>query len=363
MTATILFPIIAGLVSSIAVSVLLVVTARFHGKLSYDTLEGVQKVHVKPTPRVGGIALFIGYFVASGFLQGETRILFVLIGVAGLPAFIFGIIEDLTKKVGVKQRLVATLASGILFSILTGYTIGYVDVIGIDMLLSWSILSFAFTAFAIGGIANAINLIDGFHGLASGTIILVLISFALVAARVDDTVIVSFSLVMAAVMAGFFVVNFPFGKIFLGDAGAYFSGYVVATLAVMLPMRNPEVSPWISILILAYPLTETIVSIVRRLRKKGAHPAEPDGEHLHHVVFRSWSKKVAIVLNLPNAQNAVTSVFMWLLPAMTLIMVTFCSLQLGGAVVYLVFSVLLYLISYHALGRFTSHHSENGREL
>ncbi len=344
-----IFSVVYGFVVALLVSVALVTTKHLHGGLTLDTDEGVQKFHSAPTPRIGGVSLVIGFFAAWVVMDGEARYLFGLIGLAGLPALFFGLMEDITKKVGVKARLAATIASGMIFALLTGYTITSIDVWGIDYALAVPLVSFAFTAFAIGGAANAINLIDGFHGLASGTLLIILLAFALVGWRVEDTVLVSLALVMAAIVGGFFVVNFPFGKLFLGDAGAYFAGYFVAVLAVMLPARNPEVSPWISLLILSYPVTETVVSIVRRLMDEGAHPGEPDSAHLHHVVHRNWAHKVAHYFESPTSQNALTSLFMWILPLVTLASVAYCGLQSGSALAYLTICVVFYLASYRGI--------------
>jgi UDP-N-acetylmuramyl pentapeptide phosphotransferase/UDP-N-acetylglucosamine-1-phosphate transferase len=236
-----------------------------------------------------------------------------------------------------------------IFALLTGYTITSVDLWGMDYLLAVPVISLAFTAFAVGGVANAINLIDGFHGLASGTLVIILLAFALVGWRVEDGTFVVLALTMAAVVFGFFLVNFPLGKLFLGDAGAYFTGYFVAIMAVMLPARNPEISPWVSLLILGYPVTETIVSIVRRAVSHDAHPGEPDSAHLHHIVYRSWAKSVANIMQTPALQNSITSVFMWVLPLITLITVKYCGFQASSALLYLSIVVVFYLITYRAI--------------
>lgn len=341
---------IIGFTVTFCISLLLVFTKHLHGKLTLDVSTGVQKFHDAPTPRVGGVALVIGYFAIWFALPPETHNIWGLVGIAGAPAFVFGLAEDITKQVSVRRRLLATIAAGLLFSTLTGYTITKVDVVGLDALLTFSAASIMFTALAIGGVANAINLIDGFHGLASGTLILILCAFALVGWRVGDEMIVTISLGMAGILAGFFVVNFPFGKLFLGDAGAYFSGYMVAVLAVMLPARNPEVSPWVSLLILGYPITETMVSIVRRLFGAGQHPGQPDCAHLHHIIHRSVAYVVAERLHRPVTQNALTSVFTWIFPIITLITVSYCDLGAVNAMAFLSIIVIAYLGFYRGVG-------------
>lgn len=340
---------VVGFLAALTISVILVCTKHLHGKLTLDTDEGIQKFHKAPTPRVGGLSLALGYFAVWFFLEGEARNIFGLIGLAGIPAMAFGLAEDLSKLVGVRARLLATIASGMGFIVLTGYTVDHVDVYGIDAVLTMPLFAFAFTAFAIGGVANSINIIDGFHGLASGTLIILLLAFALVGWRVGDTVFMQLALLMVAIMAGFFVVNFPFGKLFLGDGGAYFAGYLVSVLAVMLPARNPEVSPWVSLLILGYPVTETIVSMVRRLRNVDAHPGEPDSAHLHHIVHRNLARRASRFVKLPAFENPITSLIMWGLPLVTLLSVWVSGMYSVSALWFVVLIVLLYVAVYCAI--------------
>lgn len=156
-------------------------------------------------------------------------------------------------------------------------------------------------------------------------------------------------LLMAAIVAGFFVVNFPFGKLFLGDAGAYFAGYLVATLAVMLPARNPEVSPWVSLLILGYPVTETVVSMVLRLRDKGVHPSEPDAAHLHHIVHRNWAHRVAEFVKAPVLGNAMSSLIMWALLVVALCSVWIYGLNSLNSMWFIALIVVFYLVTYRGI--------------
>src|SRR5574343_1109737 len=100
-------------IASFVVTVLLVLTQRWHGRFSMDRVQGVQKQHKNPTPRIGGVAIVLGVLAAWLVARPERRQILGPLLVAGLPAFAFGLAEDLTKKVGVKARLLATMASGV----------------------------------------------------------------------------------------------------------------------------------------------------------------------------------------------------------------------------------------------------------
>lgn len=304
----------AGAIVSLLNAVLLVATQSRHGRFSLDVTHGVQKFHATPTPRIGGIAIVAGLVAALLALRQD---LLLTILVASAPAFLVGLAEDLTKRVSVSARLAATLVSSLIASLLTGVTLTRVDVIGLDLLLAYYPISILFTAFAVSGVANAYNIIDGFNGLAGGVVLITLGALAAVAAQVGDTELVGVCLVLMGVSVGFLALNFPFGKIFLGDGGAYLLGFMVAWVAVLLPMRNPAVSGWASLLACGYPILETLFSIRRKSKRQGSHPGQPDRVHLHMLLYRRVSRRLYPHCTLP-LQNALTSPFAWafaLLPA------------------------------------------------
>ena len=274
----------AGLVAFL-VAVLLTITKHLHGHLTMDGLAGVQKMHRAPTPRVGGIALFSGVF--AGWLLGATEpsALLGVILVAGLPAFVFGLAEDITKRVSVSARLAATMASGLIGCALTGVALTGVDVPFLDLLMGNIVVGVAVTVFAVAGIANAVNIIDGFNGLASGFVALALAGITALALLVGDIALGVASLTISAAIAGFWLMNWPFGKIFLGDGGSYFAGFALAWVSVLLVERNANVTAFAALLICIHPVTEVLFSIFRR-RMSRSSPGAPDARHLHTLIMR-----------------------------------------------------------------------------
>lgn len=350
---------VTGLLCSFLASILIVVTKRWHGAFSMDGTNGVQKFHTLPTPRIGGIALLVGAVATwwalpvHTLLGQETRHLLGLILLGALPAFGAGLLEDVTKKVSVKARLLATAFSGLLFALLSGYWINGVNLPGVDFLLALAPIGILFTAFAVSGIANSVNIIDGFNGLASGVVVLMLLTLATIAFRVDDFVVLNLALGGVAVVLGFMLLNFPKGFIFLGDAGAYCLGYFVAVLAVALAMRNVgAVCPWAMLLVCGYPFIETLFSVYRRLgRKRRRNPGTPDASHLHSLVYRRVvSRKL-----MPNApawqRNAITSPFMWAYSAVPMLGAIFWPESLGMVAAWLVLSFFVYQRAYRRMVR------------
>jgi UDP-N-acetylmuramyl pentapeptide phosphotransferase/UDP-N-acetylglucosamine-1-phosphate transferase len=339
-------PFLTALFASFLLAVVIVLTQRIHGYLSFDCHPGVQKLHKAPTPRIGGLAL-LGGSLAGGFcLPPTTQGLWWLILLSAAPAFVFGLLEDVTKKVGVKTRLLATICAGLIFCVLTGYQITRVDILVLDWALAFWLPSILFTAFAIGGIVNAINIIDGVNGLASGTSIISLSGFAVVGWQMGDLQIAAICLVGGGALAGFFLLNFPMGKIFLGDAGAYATGFLLAAVAVALPARNPEVSPLIGLLALSYPVTETMVSIHRRTVREGTHPLQPDRLHLHSLIYRNRSLRLARRLGAPHLRNAIAGLMVMALPLMSAVLVVACAQTTPGVLVSIGLVVVVYLVIY-----------------
>lgn len=279
-----------GFASSFALCVLLVLTKRWHGALTMDFTDGVQKFHTAPTPRIGGVPIVLGLIVAWGKAPYDIQQMLTPILFAGMPAFLFGVAEDITKRVGVMHRLLATMASGLLAWWLTGYSLSRVDIWGVDWLLQFTLVSALFTAFAVGGVANSINIIDGFNGLASTASTLAFVGYAMIAWQVGDQNLASVALVCAACVWGFFWVNWPLGKIFLGDGGSYFIGFALAWVAVMLIERNPSVSAFAALLVCVHPVTEVLFSIFRRQIKK-LHPGQPDRLHFHSLVKQRYVRR------------------------------------------------------------------------
>ena len=345
-----------ALIASFITCLFLVLTKKWHGGLSMDSGSGVQKVHTTPTPRIGGIGIAIGVFAgfaasSHGIAAAEKRAILSAILLAGIPAFIFGLLEDLTKKVSVKVRLLATMASGVLGWGITGTSLTHIDIPGFDYFLSFTVISVIFTAIAVGGVANSINIIDGLNGLTAGTALIILAAFGIIARQVGDIPLAFTCLIIAGAVGGFFLVNWPKGKIFLGDGGAYFLGFTLAWIAVLLPERNSGVSPWTSLLICSYPIIEVAFSILRRMLREGYSPTEPDFAHLHSLANKRWAKKIFSNLS-KSVQNGLTSPFLWIYAAIPCILSVFTYHSKILTSASFILSIFCYLMLYSKLAFF-----------
>lgn len=274
--------------SSFVATLLIIRFKHLHQNYSSDwDLSGPQKFHTKIVPRIGGISIALGLFAAilMRLKSNPNPSTEIILLICAIPTFAIGLTEDLTKIISVRLRLFFTAISAGLVIHLLQVQIIRLDLPIIDLLFSIPFFGIVLSIFAITGLANAYNIIDGFNGLASMVAIITLLAIAYVSYVVADPLLIYLSLIMAGAILGFFIWNYPQGLIFLGDGGAYLIGFWIAVLSVMLTYRHQEVSPWFALLINGYPIVETLFTIYRRKIHQGKNPGQPDGMHIHTLIY------------------------------------------------------------------------------
>jgi UDP-N-acetylmuramyl pentapeptide phosphotransferase/UDP-N-acetylglucosamine-1-phosphate transferase len=316
--------LLAAFAVSLGLTLFVVVAARRHQFFNDSDLSGPQKFHARPVPRVGGVGIVAGVLASVLLVCWRDRAV-GLLGLAllacGLPAFLSGLSEDITKRVSPRRRLFFTAVSAALAVVAVDAVITRTAIPGLDWIVSFTIGAALVTVFVVVGVANSLNIIDGFNGLASMCGVLILICLAYVGFQVGDPLVALLALAGIGAMLGFFIWNFPAGLIFLGDGGAYFLGFYVAELAILLLHRNPLVSPMFPLLLCIYPVFETLFSMYRRKFLRDMSPGLPDGIHLHSLVYRRlmrWAigSKSAKAL---TRRNSMTSPYLWMLCMMAVV--------------------------------------------
>jgi UDP-N-acetylmuramyl pentapeptide phosphotransferase/UDP-N-acetylglucosamine-1-phosphate transferase len=304
---------------SLVMTVLVVRSAKTFGVLSHDSdLTGPQKFHARPVPRIGGLGIVAGTAAGALVLAWQDLKLgqagLVLIG-CGLPCFIAGLTEDFTKRVSPRRRLFFTAVSAALAVWGLESVIDHTSIPGLDWVVSFPLAAALVTIFVVAGVANSLNIIDGFNGLASMCGMLILVALAYVGFQVGDMLTAWLALAGIGALLGFFIWNYPAGLVFLGDGGAYFLGFYVAELAILQLHRNPQVSPMFPLLACIYPVFETVFSIYRRRVLRDQSPGVPDGIHLHSLIYRRvvrWAAGNREAKALTR-RNSMTSPYLWLL--------------------------------------------------
>jgi UDP-N-acetylmuramyl pentapeptide phosphotransferase/UDP-N-acetylglucosamine-1-phosphate transferase len=352
--------LIVAFAVSLVTTLIAVRLTRSHAHVTHDhDLTGPQKFHVRPVSRIGGLGIvagmLAGVFVIWRF-DGPSGIAGFVLLACGLPALIAGLTEDLTKDVSPRRRLLASAMSAMLAVWLLDAVIVRTAIPGLDWVVSFPIGAALLSVFVVVGVANSVNIIDGFNGLASMCCVLILICLAYVGFQVDDMLVVRLALAGVGALLGFFLWNYPAGLIFLGDGGAYFLGFYIAEVAILLLHRNPTVSPMFPLLLCIYPVFETVFSIYRRRFLRAMPPSMPDGIHLHSLIYRRvmrWAVGNRSAKAMTR-RNSMTSPYLWLLCMFAAIpAVLFWNNTAVLAVLILIFGVT-YVALYWRIVRFKS---------
>jgi len=266
-----------------------------------------QAMHRRPTPRIGGVGIIVSFVavVCANAVYFGNDIVAAL--VSGLVVFLVGLREDIYRDVSPKARLLAAFLSAVLALHLSDSMITHLDLPSDVALVAVPALWIVVTLVWSAGLCHALNLIDGLNGLASGYVIIASLTLSVVAAKAGQNDIALLCMILVGALGGFIVFNWPFGRIFLGDGGAYDLGHILAWLGIVLVSRDVNVSPLSLLLILFWPVTDTLFTISRRLIYKRAVD-QPDRFHFHHIVVRVVSSvaKGRLSRTIINSLAAVT---------------------------------------------------------
>ena len=267
---------------AIGLFIIWVYQAFFNGEDRH--LAAPQASHQSPTPRFGGSAVLLAIFIT--ILISGGRIDFELL-ICTVPVFVFGLMEDFGRSTAPRIRLAVAAMATLLGIFVFGIWIDRVDIPGIDLAFKWAPLGILFTVFAVTGLVHAINLIDGVNGLASGKVILSSGALALIAAKFNEPLIAHLATLVMFATIGLFILNFPLGRIFMGDAGAYSLGFILAWMIIFLMHRQPEISAWAMLAVIFWPVMDTVFAIGRR-RLSNGRADKPDRLHFHQLIMRFW---------------------------------------------------------------------------
>ncbi|WP_152452762.1 glycosyltransferase [Roseivivax sp. THAF197b] len=251
-----------------------------------EHLSAVQSAHKKITPRVGGLAIFFGLCVMLVFLPWKEARIYGGFFLAASVLFMAGILEDLGFGVSPTNRLVAAVISSLLVVGIFGTWLTRVDIPGLESFVQYWFVGVPITILLTAGIANGFNLIDGVNGLSSVVAIVSSLALSFIAYLSGDIFLAQAGLILAAAVFGFFALNFPFGLIFLGDAGAYTLGFFISWLGIFVVIGSTDVTPWAVLLTVIWPVSDTMLAIYRRSRRQ-ADTMAPDRLHVHQLVMRA----------------------------------------------------------------------------
>jgi UDP-GlcNAc:undecaprenyl-phosphate/decaprenyl-phosphate GlcNAc-1-phosphate transferase len=292
----------------------IILTNRFHGRFTNDSdFEAVQKFHSTPVPRIGGIALLLGLIIGGiyhGLDADQELYLAKWAGVAMIPVFLGGLLEDLGRGMTARDRLLLAFLSATIAHYELNIALERIDWEWFDVsVIPLPGVTLLLTVVMVGGVSHATNIIDGFNGLLLGVAVSTVTALLWVAYEIDASLLGTYFTIMLGALLGIFLFNFPFGRIFLGDSGAYLVGFFLSILSLTLLRNSSAVSPWFPLLLFAYPVTETIFSMFRKKVLAGSPAMAPDRYHYHMLMYE-WLRQKSPLVSAKNA-NPLTSVAMW----------------------------------------------------
>ena len=258
-------------------------------------IPNARKVHDKPMPRLGGLAIYASFLVGY-ILYGELTTQMLSILISSFLIILLGIFDDI-KPIRARYKFLVQIVCAAIVVYYGQIYFSQITFAGLTLTFN-PFFSYVLSGFFILAITNAINLIDGLDGLAAGVSSIYFLTIAIIAVVLNKfgglDIILSF--IMLGATLGFLVHNFPPAKIFMGDTGSTFLGFIIAIISLLGFKITTLTSLIIPIIILAIPIFDTVLAICRRLLK-GESIGRPDKEHFHHQLLKlKFSPRISILM-------------------------------------------------------------------
>ena len=271
----------------------------------------VQRTHKNEVSRLGGLVIYL-YFWIIYFLDFTQDSLFLNLLISSIPFVLISFKEDMFHNTTPKNRLIAMVISCLIFFYINPIYFPVIEIPYIGKIISLYPISIIFFTFSILVVMNGMNFIDGMNGLCGFTSSVILIVLIFLSNTYYDDQTIKLSYMYLAPMLIFLIFNFPFGKLFFGDMGAYFYGYLISILIINFFGRHENLLSWMAVLILFYPCMELLFSFIRKI-KSNTNPFNPDNRHLHSIIFQNFLK-YKYSKEKANFFSTLALLFFWIYP-------------------------------------------------
>ena len=269
-----------------------------------------RKVHKEPMPRLGGLGIYAG-FLLGYMIFGEHTAIMNSILIGSFILIITGIIDDI-KPMKASHKLIGQLIAALIVVFYGGLLLRDISFFG--MYINFGVLSYPITLIFILGCINCMNLIDGLDGLAGGISSIFFLTIGIIAyfqGRIGLSVVITF--IMFGSTLGFLVHNFHPAKIFMGDSGSMFLGFMISVITLLGFKTIISTSIIIPLCILIVPILDTLCAIVRR-KLKGESIGTPDKSHFHHQLLRrNYGVSITVIIIYIITSLFSTASIIWLL--------------------------------------------------
>lgn len=300
-------------------------------------------IHKDEISRLGGffIYLFFWFLQITGFIKDDFIISILL---SSTPLILVSLKEDFFNNTTPKLRLFSMVISAVIFFYIYPIQFPSIDIPYLGNFNLIVPIATIFYIFSIIILINGMNLIDGMNGLFGFSAISIFFGLSSLAVSVGDIQILKLCLLFVIPIIIFLFFNFPFGKIFMGDLGVYFYGYVTALSVIFFFGKHQNLSSFLAVLILFYPCMELAFSFARKILNK-QNPLDADKNHLHTLIQRFLIKKTDNYI-LSNYLTSLFLVLFWITPITSCI---FFEYKSNSIFFYIAFLSSIYIFAYKIL--------------
>jgi UDP-N-acetylmuramyl pentapeptide phosphotransferase/UDP-N-acetylglucosamine-1-phosphate transferase len=311
-----------------------------------DSQDKKHKFHYHKVSRIGGVPIFIA-FACSYFFYRESFYFSNLI-ISSIFVVLAGFLDDLKGGINPIFKLLLTIIAALISSALLGFhNIETSSSLLNQIINTQPIATNFFMILIIISSIHAANMTDGFNGLLSMNTIIILLSYIIIFKITHDIEGIIISMFLISAIFGFFFLNYPKGKIFLGDCGAYLLGFLVVALGLKV-VSNQNVSFFYLPCVLGYPAVEILFSFVRKKFIRKSSPFESDRSHLHMLIYGRITPKIEDKVRM----NSNTSHYLWALNSLPVLYSTFFYNRSFFLIAGFIAFSLIYTLYYISIIRF-----------
>ena len=278
--------------------------------------KSIQRIHIDEVPRLGGLCIFI-FFVFLGYDELSKNSLFTSLLIGSIPIVLIGFKEDMFHNTSPRIRLVLMIVSCLIFINIYTFDFPVIDIPYIGKIISIYPISIIFFIFSVLVVINGMNLIDGINGLFGLTALCQLLALYILSSYVGDYEFNKIILALILPLIIFLFFNFPYGKVFAGDLGAYLYGFLISMLTITFFGKYQNLISWLAVLILIYPCNELLFSYLRKFYSN-VSPLKADNLHLHSLMYKKISIKKNNTLEVNFICIGILSL-LWLMPLLAII--------------------------------------------